>query len=353
MRSLTDERKQDTPSNSIKSADAIHSIKRPSLVRSLTSVSLTLPLFINGSRLALRSLTFSQMPISLVDLPTSIEISPRLYSGVAASIANATQIHQIVMNLCTNAAHAMPDGGELFVGLSEVVAETSLATVTAQLPAGRYWCITVRDNGKGIDPQTLTKIFDPFFTTKDIGEGTGLGLSVVHGIVLDHGGGIQVESELGRGTLFEVFLPVFEEDTGSKHVGSITQVSGSGQKILYVDDEVALGRLGAEMLHNLGYEATVFNGSPDALERFRQDPDKFDLVITDLTMPKLSGIDLAREIVKVRANMPVIIVTGRRDESINKALLDNAVTEVLRKPLAPGEMGECVARVLGNRIHDS
>ena len=249
-------------------------------------------------------------------LPSSIEIRQNISNGCSLVLADPTQIHQVLMNLCTNAAHAMREkGGILEVSLSEVVVDPSMTTFSQDFGIGPCVRLAVSDTGHGISPKTLERIFDPFFTTKKRGEGTGLGLSVVHGIIMNHGGDIAVSSEPEKGTTFEVFLPVIEHSVDLPEKQKGEGVSRGTERILFVDDEEDLVYAGEKMLKRLGYEPAVFQNSLEALEAFRAGPDQFDLIITDQGMPHMTGTELAREALRIRPGIPIILCSGFSPDS--------------------------------------
>ncbi|MGA2227945.1 MAG: PAS domain S-box protein, partial [Syntrophobacteraceae bacterium] len=242
-------------------------------------------------------------------LPTSIELRQKIRKGI--TLADSTQIHQVLMNLCTNAAHAMDDKGILEVRLSPVdLSESDLAGRTIfDLKPGAYLELTVSDTGCGMDAKTREHIFDPYFTTKEVGKGSGLGLAVVNGIVKRHEGAITVQSEPEKGTTFTIYIPSLDSrPEATMQVEGLPQ-RGS-ERILLVDDESTLMEMATSILERLGYKVTGQTDSVNALEVFRLSPDEFDLVITDYTMPKLTGLDLAREVRRIRPDMPVLLCTG-------------------------------------------
>ena len=277
-------------------------------------------------------------------IPSNIEIEQKIDSDCGLVLANPTQIHQIMMNLCTNAYYAMREtGGVLGVSLIPVEIDGDIVK-GADLRSGRYLRLEVSDTGTGMDNEVLDKIFDPFFSTKPMGDGTGLGLSVVHGIVKNHGGSINVFSKPGQGTTFHVFLPVAPDpDTVAEVGASAAEISPAGnENILLVDDEQEVVNMEEEVLASFGYGVTVCTSSEDALQRFREQPELFDLVITDMTMPKMTGDQLAKEILTIRPDMPVILCTGY-SEKINK---DKAKAMGIRKYIVkPFDMHEFVAAV--------
>jgi len=242
--------------------------------------------------------------------PSTVEIRQNYSLDRDIVLADPTQIHQVVINLCTNAIYAMRDReGTLEVSLGRKDMTVYDPFFDSDLKEGPYLVLTVSDSGQGIDPAVRNRIFDPFFTTKVPGEGTGLGLSVVYGIVKDHGGAIAVESEPGKGTVFTVTLPLVEAAEAGD-AGEASPLPQGNGRILLVDDEEPLAALGQEMLASLGYDVSVRLSSLDALEAFRTNPARFDLVITDMTMPNMTGDHLAREMLKIRPDLPIILTTG-------------------------------------------
>jgi two-component system, cell cycle sensor histidine kinase and response regulator CckA len=278
-------------------------------------------------------------------LPSTIEIRQDIHKVTV--VADATQIHQVVVNLCTNAAHAMEDMGILDMSLQEVhLSAQNLAELAiADLKPGKYLKLSVKDTGTGMSSDTLQRIFDPYFTTKEVGKGTGLGLAVVHGIVKRHGGEILVKSELGKGTVFEVLIPVVESKLKRDTSGSQVLPKGS-ERILLVDDESPIATMGARILEPLGYKVTAMTSPKEALDLFRSQPDQFDLIITDYTMPQMVGTQLANECRRIRAEMPVIICTGH-SERLNRAEPEQIGADaVAMKPLDRKQLAMIVRDVL-------
>jgi PAS domain S-box-containing protein len=283
-------------------------------------------------------------------LPATIET--RLHSGAGSGLilADPGQIHQVIMNLCTNAADAMRErGGSLDIGLHEVELRSGDPAPLPRLPAGAYVCLTVADTGQGMERGTMERIFDPFFTTKGPGRGTGLGLSVVHGIVTSHGGAIGFTSEPGRGTTFQVFLPRTDRPEATAPPGPAI-LPGGRERILLLDDEEDLVLAGQRMLEKLGYEVVAGTDSREGLEVFRAQPEAFDLVITDQTMPHLTGENLAREMLRLRADIPIILCTGMGDAGdgmgIEQAARAAGIREVVKKPAERIELARAVRRAL-------
>jgi PAS domain S-box-containing protein len=279
-------------------------------------------------------------------LPANIRLEKRLQAGDAALIGDSTHLHQVAMNLCTNAVHAMERGGTLTVLLERIRLVEGRSLSRGALTAGTYARLTIKDTGGGIPPAVLERIFDPFFTTKDVGDGTGLGLSLVHGIVTDLGGAIDVETSVGNGTSFEIWLPLAAEDEKPAVQTVRASPRGHGETVMIVDDEPMLVALAEEMLAELGYEPVGFDSSHAALEAFRADPPRFDLVLTDEAMPDLVGIELAREIRRIRSDVPIILMSGHGGVPLAKRAADIGVNEVLHKPLQRGDLAESFARNL-------
>jgi len=278
-------------------------------------------------------------------IPSDIKVSQYLQSDCGLVIANPTQLHQIAMNLITNAFHAVEQtGGKISITLKETVLGSD--DLPSSLEPGNYAMISVADTGCGIDPNVVGKIFEPYFTTKEQGKGTGIGLAVVYGIVKEHGGDIRVYSEIGKGTTFNVYLPlaVKHVDQASRKTVEIHQTGT--ERILLVDDEEPIVRLEMQMLERLGYRVTTRNNSLEALEAFKANPDAYDLVISDMTMPNMTGDQLARKLIAIRPNIPIIICTGF-SERLNEGTADAIGTKgFLMKPVVKSEMAQMVRTVL-------
>jgi PAS domain S-box-containing protein len=278
-------------------------------------------------------------------LPTTIRIEPKLRSN-SAVLADPTQIHQVMMNLCTNAAHAMREmGGLLKIELSDTNLDGSFIEQHPYLKAGTYIKLRVSDTGHGMEKKIVDRIFDPFFTTKERGEGTGMGLAVVLGIVKSHGGAIAVESTINEGACFDVFLPVIEHEAGTEARPKVIMPTGT-EKILFVDDEKALVELGLQILERLGYKVTTRTSSVEALELFMAQPDKFDLVITDMTMPNMTGDEFAAKMMKIRNDIPVILCTGYSERISKDKAHEIGIKEFVLKPIIMSDMAFTVRKVL-------
>ncbi len=267
-------------------------------------------------------------------LPTTIRIGQNIKDMSATVLADPTQIHQILMNLCTNAAHAMREkGGTLDIQLVREVIESVGTSQPLNLTTGNYAKLTVSDTGHGIDATIIDRIFDPFFTTKGPGEGTGLGLSVVYGIVRDHGGTIDVFSEPGKGTTVTVYFPLIEAEEPAEERRPEAIPEGS-ERILLIDDEAALVELGSTMLISLGYQVTSRTSSIEALEAFRANSHGYDLVITDMTMPNIRGDELARELLKIRPDIPIILCTGFSEMISEEKANKLGIRRLVMKPIS-------------------
>jgi signal transduction histidine kinase/ActR/RegA family two-component response regulator len=278
-------------------------------------------------------------------IPATIEIRQKIASD-SLIVGNATQIHQVLMNLCTNAAHAMEDsGGVLDVNLKDVVVDKGDSLNKIGMSLGDYVEITVSDTGGGIAPEIIGSIFDPYFTTKGSGEGTGMGLAMVHGIVESYGGKITVDSRLGKGTAFKVYLPVTARHT-DPNIRAREQLPSGAERILFVDDELTIAKMGGKILARLGYSVTTRTSSIEALELFRVKPDAFDLVITDMTMPNLSGDRLAVELMKIRPDIPIILCTGYSKKISDETAFDIGIKAFAYKPMVRADLAKTVRKVL-------
>lgn len=280
-------------------------------------------------------------------LPSTLLLEQALEEGMPDVHANATQVHQIVMNLCTNAAHAMKGKqGKIRVELVALTLADGATKPHVELRPGRYARLSISDTGHGMDAATRARIFEPFFTTKTAGEGTGLGLSVVHGIVKGYGGVVTVDSEVGRGTTFSIYLPASTGATAEASAGSTALPRGAGQRVLYVDDEVALGTATALMLERMGYRPVAFQSPVAALAALREAPETYAALITDFTMPELTGVDLIRETRKLRRDLPTLLVTGSSGDITKEQLQSLGTRELLNKPLDYATLAIALHRAL-------
>jgi two-component system cell cycle sensor histidine kinase/response regulator CckA len=279
-------------------------------------------------------------------LPSTIEVKYMIPRKLPAVVADPIQIHQVVMNLCANAAHAMREkGGILQVSLEEVTVDESMTMRDPDLMPGRYQRLKVSDTGHGMSPEVVERIFDPFFSTKGPGEGTGLGLSVVHGIVKKHGGGIDVKSTPGEGTTFEIFFPSLEEMATEPDQEAEVLPTGN-ERILLVDDETSMAEMERDMLESLGYRVTARTSSVEALKAFRARPDQFDLVVTDMTMPLMTGAEFSRKILALRPDMPIILCTGFSERIQEETAKSIGVREFVMKPIILRDIAHIIRRAL-------
>lgn len=279
-------------------------------------------------------------------IPSTIEIRQKIDGRIGRIMGDPSQIHQVLMNLCTNAAYAMRDeGGFLEVGLDQVVFPPHAPVPHPELEPGTYVRLTVRDSGCGMDPETMERIFDPYFTTKPKGEGTGLGLSVVHGIIRGHGGVITVESKPEEGSTFQIYFPQIDKK-GEDLQELEPSVSGGTERVMFVDDEKPLTDSGRRMLEHLGYEVVALTNSLEALEYFRTHRDSVDLVITDLTMPHMTGDILAREMMLIRPDIPIILCTGFSDLMSEDKARSMGLREFITKPLVMKHLARAVRYAL-------
>jgi len=278
-------------------------------------------------------------------LPPNVTAHSHLHAGRAAVLGDATQVHQVVANLATNAIQAMPGGGTLRVELAVESVDAPRAATIGGVLAGEHVVLTVADTGAGIAPGIVDRIFDPFFTTKEVGTGTGLGLSLVHGIVTQLGGAIDVASSVGIGSKFTVYLPRRGDSAEPVDEAEFTLPRGDGQRVLIVDDEEPLVHLATRLLEDLGYAPVGFTSSSAALAAFRADPQQFDALITDERMPEMSGSALIREVRGMRGSMPVVLMSGYLGEAQSEA------DEVLQKPLSRRDFAASLAKILrGNSV---
>lgn len=288
-------------------------------------------------------------------MPTTIGIHSHLSeeSKNSSILADPTQIHQILMNLGTNAAHAMrAQGGTLNISLSEIEADAALTALYPHIKPGRYIRLTVGDTGHGMERNIRERIFDPYFTTKKTGEGTGMGLSVVQGITKNLGGAISVYSEPGQGTTFHIFLPKVGGAAPDTLTAEEATVGGT-ERILFVDDEKLLAELGRELLGGLGYRVTVAPNGLEALKHFLTDPQAFDLVITDMNMPGLNGQELAKGLLAIRPDLPIVLCTGFSELVDEKQARECGITGYIMKPYDVSSLDRIIREVLAEQQTDS
>ncbi len=279
-------------------------------------------------------------------VPTSVAFKQHISDDPCNVLGDATQINQIVMNLVTNAADAMSEeGGLLEVILEKIMLQEEKACFDWVLSPGPYVRLKVRDTGEGIQSKIIDRIFDPYYTTKEIGKGTGMGLSVVHGIVKRNSGGIRVESELGEGTVFEIYFPALEKSSEEEKEPN-GEIKGGAERILFVDDEESMVNLNRQRLERLGYQVKSTTKPVEALKWFKADPDQFDAIITDMTMPRLTGDRLAREVLKIRPKTPVIICTGYSERMSAEKAEALGVHKYIEKPIDLRNLASALREVL-------
>lgn len=287
-------------------------------------------------------------------LPSTITIKQDIDSSTCSILADPTQFHQILMNLCTNAFHAMEQtGGVLEIILKDCELSRDDLQHEPEVQPGKFVMLSIRDTGSGIGPEIRDKIFDPYFTTKEVGKGTGMGLAIAHGIILSYGGFIICESETGQGTLFRVFFPAIDEEGITGEIPVDIAASSGAERILLVDDEKMLVELGKTMLERLGYEVTALTSSREAFAIFQNQPHLFDAIITDQTMPGITGIDLSRQILQIRPEIPIILCTGYStlvNEEQAKAI---GIKGFIDKPMVRKVISALLRKVLDDRFDGS
>ena len=295
--------------------------------------------------LALQSIVKKALKFIRPSIPTIIEIQQRIDDSCAKVQADATQINQVIINLCTNAWQVMEEkGGTLTIELIQVNIDTSTAKLYPNLNEAEYVKLSVTDTGPGMDEETQERIFEPFFTTKTLDKGTGLGLSVVHGIVRGHKGDIHVHSRIGKGTTFHVYLPTIKSEETSIKTEDV-EIFGGSECVLVVDDELAVSELVKRILENFGYKAKVFKNGLDALQAFKKKPGEFDLIISDLTMPKMTGLDLADRLHKEYPDFPVMIMTGFGDSLTETTRERYGIKNVISKPIVVKDLTAAVRKI--------
>jgi PAS domain S-box-containing protein len=283
-------------------------------------------------------------------LPTTIEMRQHIALETGTVLANANQMHQVLMNLCANAAYAMREtGGILKIGVDAVEIDATVEASPPALHSGSYVRMRVRDTGAGIPVDVVDRVFEPFFTTKGIGEGTGMGLAIVHGIVTSHGGAITVQSTLGEGTTFTLYLPQMAQDPAPPSAPPAPIVPPGKGRLLLVDDEEMLARLGQALLERLGYEVVAHSSSLAALEAFQAEPSRFDLIITDQTMPVMTGATLVAELRHIRPDIPIILCTGFSHLMNAEKAEALGVDAFVLKPGVTQELAATIQQVLENR----
>jgi len=281
-------------------------------------------------------------------LPATIEIQQNLQSD-SVVLADPTQIHQVIMNLCTNAGHAMQQqGGKIIISLEDFDLDNANTEQYPSLSPGGYLKLIITDTGSGIPPEIIERIFDPFFTTKPHGEGTGLGLSVVHGIIKSCKGDISVQSEMEKGTSFEIYLPVIKAEVPLA-TQEQTQLIPGTESILFIDDEPMLIDISKKILTSLGYRVSAHTSSNEALSVFKKTPMAFDAVLTDYTMPRMTGIELAQEIKRIRPNIPIMLCTGCTENITQQKARDVGICECILKPLKTHGLAQALRRMFDKK----
>jgi PAS domain S-box-containing protein len=281
-------------------------------------------------------------------IPTSIEIRQNIHQNVDTIRANPTQINQILINLCNNAHYAMPDGGILEISIKNIELDEDASAHYPELNPGRFVTLAISDTGHGISQDEIDRIFDPYFTTKDVGEGSGMGLAVVHGIVKEHNGIITVKSELGKGTTFSIFFPTVEGEV-AEATKTDEDLPAGRESILLIDDEEPLLQLGCRRLERLGYKVEAQIDPLDALKLFRSNPDQFDLVITDMTMPRMTGDQLLKEILKIRSDIPTMLCTGFSEKIDEERAKKIGIRQYVEKPINRSDLAKFVRKVLDEK----
>jgi PAS domain S-box-containing protein len=296
--------------------------------------------------IAVDQIVNESLKLARAALPASMEIKNQIRPDIGVIEANATQIHEVIINLCTNAFQAMEDGrGSLTIDAFQYSHDERHDTAIPHMPYGEYISLSITDNGGGIEPEMLERIYDPYFTTKPVGKGTGMGLAIVQGIVRNHHGTITVTSDVGRGTSVTIYIPRIEKPI-LLEVAAPMEVPTGNERILLIDDEVMLINMGRRVLTNLGYQVDAMSNSRKALAEFTANPDDFDLIITDMTMPEMMGDQLATEILKSRPDMPIILCTGY-SEYIDKERAEAiGIKHYIEKPVDIGELARIVRQTI-------
>ena len=297
--------------------------------------------------LRIQLIVHEAMKLLRAAIPSTIKFKININSKCAPVNADPTQIHQIVMNLCTNAYHAMmTKGGVIGISLDEVYINKEDAVDYKDINSGPFICLSVSDTGHGMDTTVLPRIFEPFFTTKEKGLGTGMGLAVVHGIVKNHKGHIDVYSEVGQGSTFKVYLPVEQQTRASAEQIILDEIPRGAERILVIDDESYIVQMLVQMLESLGYTVEARTNSNEALELFLLDPFYFQLVITDQIMPQMTGDVLARKLLSIRKDIPIILCTGFSEFIEKEALQDIGIRDLVMKPVLKSELARVIRKNL-------
>jgi CheY-like chemotaxis protein len=280
-------------------------------------------------------------------MPSTIKISSTIEKDTQPVLANSSQVHEIIMNLATNAQHAMDEKGSLTINLYEKLIDKTSPGVLGPLPSGLYSVIEVQDSGAGISNEKISEIFDPFYTTKEVGKGTGLGLSVVFGLMQSWNGNIKVISKVGKGTTFKLFFPKTKQMNEEKELKqSSSKPTNRNEKILFVDDDETIVKMGEKILLSLGYKVFSTTKSNEALKLLKENINDFDLLISDQTMPEMTGIELAQEVLKDNPEFPILLCTGYSSKLDDATAKELGCKGFVHKPLTISELSEKIQEVL-------
>ena len=339
----------DSPPGSMVKQDIAQVLKASFRAKELVKQILAFSRHAETQRISLQPAVIIKEAIKMLrsSLPTTIDIKLDIDPESGNILADPIQVHQILVNLCTNAFHAMEEtGGTLSLSLKKIsLSLLDLPTTEAGIQPGDFVHLSIEDTGKGIDPEIHDKIFNPYFTTKEVGKGTGMGLAIIHGIVKSYGGFLTFDSQPGEGTIFHVFLPVVP-DAPQPEATATDLVPFGTEHILFVDDEEILAEMGKHLLERLGYRVTVKNSSVEALSIFQSAPNHFDLVITDQTMPNMTGFDIARRMLQIRPGMPIILCTGYSSQISEDKVRSYGIKGFALKPLAKKDIAVLIRKLL-------
>ncbi|MFO7560296.1 MAG: PAS domain S-box protein [Desulfobacterales bacterium] len=287
-----------------------------------------------------------ELKLLRASIPSTIEMRLNIADKTGTVLGDPTQINQVLMNLCTNSVDSMSeDGGILEISLEDAKVSSGDKMIDSDLADGNYAKLTIRDTGHGIDAEDIHRIFDPYYTTKEVGKGTGMGLAVVHGIVKAHGGGIRVSSRLNRGTIFEIFFPK-NPDSIEPETKIDKETPKGTERILFVDDEEAIVNVNKQQLERLGYQVEFTTNPLKALELFRSHPDRYNLIITDMTMPQITGDKLAEKLMKIRPDIPVILCTGYSEKMTQESVKKIGIRKLIEKPIDRSELAMAIRSAL-------
>ena len=301
------------------------------------------------SIISVRPIIKEALDLLRASIPSSVIIESDLDKNTKPVLADPTKIHEVLLNLATNAVHAMNRKGMMTIRLYAACLDRVVIGHAGEIAPGEYTVIEVADTGCGMDATTLSKAFEPFFTTKAVGEGTGMGLSVVLGVLQSLGGDIQVESKVGKGTTFRLYLPVAEESVfGTMNDDALLQLSGT-ERILFVDDEQMLVEMAKDILTPLGYTVIGISDSRDALQFIKENGNDIDILITDQTMPGMTGIELTKEVLKIRKGLPILLCTGFSNELNPERAAAIGINEILMKPFRANEIGKSIRNIFDNK----